>query len=86
MPGSSAWGFLALKAIKNLRDIVTLIGQMVLDVLYLLRNPREFPLREFSATLYKSGAQALPVTALVGFLIGIVLSYPSIAPAQDFRC
>ena len=67
-------GILALQAIKNLRDIVTLIGQMVLDVLYLLRNPREFPLREFSATLYKSGAQALPVTALVGFLIGIALS------------
>ena len=77
-------GILALKAIKNLRDIVTLIGQMVLDVLYLLRNPREFPLREFSATLYKSGAQALPVTALVGFLIGIVLSYLSSLQLKTF--
>ncbi len=77
-------GILALKAIKNLHDIVTLIGQMVLDVLYLLRHPREFPLREFSATLYKSGAQALPVTALVGFLIGIVLSYLSSLQLKTF--
>ncbi|MBP7203124.1 MAG: ABC transporter permease [Propionivibrio sp.] len=77
-------GRLVLKAVKNLRDIVTLIGQMVLDVLYLLRNPQEFPLREFSATLYKSGAQALPVTALVGFLIGIVLSYLSSLQLKTF--
>jgi phospholipid/cholesterol/gamma-HCH transport system permease protein len=77
-------GILALKAVKNLREIVTLIGQMVLDVFYLFRNPREFPLREFSATLYKSGAQALPVTALVGFLIGIVLSYLSSLQLKTF--
>ena len=77
-------GRLALKAVKNLSEIITLIGQMLLDVFYLLRNPREFPLREFSATLFKSGAQALPVTALVGFLIGIVLSYLSSLQLKTF--
>ena len=77
-------GRLALKAVKNLREIVALIGQMVLDVFYLLGNPREFPLREFSATLFKSGAQALPVTALVGFLIGIVLWYLSSLQLKTF--
>ena len=41
-------------------------------------------LREFSATLFKSGAQALPVTALVGFLIGIVLSYLSSLQLKTF--
>ena len=87
-PAYDAWivglGRLTLKAVKNLRDIVTVIGQMVLDIGYLLRNPREFPLREFSATLFKSGAQALPVTALVGFLIGIVLSYLSSLQLKTF--
>ena len=77
-------GRLALKAVKNLSEINTLIGQMVIDVFYLLGNPREFPLREFSATLFKSGAQALPVTALVGFLIGIVLSYLSSLQLKTF--
>lgn len=87
-PAYDAWivglGRLTFKAVKNLRDIVTVIGQMVLDIGYLLRNPREFPLREFSATLFKSGAQALPVTALVGFLIGIVLSYLSSLQLKTF--
>lgn len=70
-------GGLVLKAGKNLRDIVTLIGQLLLDTGYMFSHPRDIPWREFSATLYKSGAQALPVTALVGFLIGVVLSFLS---------
>lgn len=37
-----------------------------------------------SATLYKAGAQALAITALVGFLIGIVLSYLSSEQLRTF--
>ncbi|MBW7903179.1 MAG: MlaE family lipid ABC transporter permease subunit [Rhodocyclaceae bacterium] len=72
-----AAGRLALLAGGHLRDLVALAGQLVLDLLWLFANPRQAPLREFSATLYKSGAMALPVTALVGFLIGVVVSYLS---------
>jgi phospholipid/cholesterol/gamma-HCH transport system permease protein len=77
-------GRLALKAIRNLLGIVALIGQMVLDVSYLFSHPRDIPWREFSANLYKSGAQALPVIALVGFLIGVVLSYLSSLQLKAF--
>jgi len=35
------------------------------------------PWREFSAAIYKIGAQALGISRLVGFLIGVVLSYLS---------
>jgi phospholipid/cholesterol/gamma-HCH transport system permease protein len=77
-PGLLAWlGQFVLRFASHLRDGVALLGQMVLDLAWLFAHPREFPLREFSATLYKSGARALPVTALVGFLIGVVLSYLS---------
>ncbi len=54
---------------------VHLLGQLGLDILYLLRHPREWPLREISANIFKVGVAAMPVTALVGFLIGVVLSY-----------
>jgi phospholipid/cholesterol/gamma-HCH transport system permease protein len=73
----AALGDFALAAGRNAHEFVILIGQLALDLVYLCGHPRDVPFREFSATLYKSGAQALPVTALVGFLIGIVLSYLS---------
>ena len=79
-----ALGRLVISTGKNLRDIVALIGQLLLDLAYLSANPRDIPWREFSANLYKSGAQALPVTALVGFLIGVVLSYLSSLQLKTF--
>lgn len=60
---------------EKLKDFVAMVGQLVLDSLHLMRHPAEMPWREFSANLYKTGFLALPVISLVGFLIGIVLSY-----------
>ncbi len=79
-----AWGQIILAGGKNLRDIVGLFGQLVLDVLYLAAHPQDIPWREFSANVFRSGAQALPVTALVGFLIGIVLSFLSALQLRTF--
>jgi phospholipid/cholesterol/gamma-HCH transport system permease protein len=77
-------GRIGLRAFKDFLGIVALIGQMVLDVAYLCSHPRDIPWREFSANLYKSGAQALPVTALVGCLIGVVLSFLSSLQLKTF--
>jgi phospholipid/cholesterol/gamma-HCH transport system permease protein len=57
---------------------------LVLDVLHLLRHPADIPKREISANIYKSGVLAMPVTALVGFLIGVVLSYLSSLQLRQF--
>ena len=64
-----------VQAALQVRDFTTLMGQLLLDFLRLLRTPRWGPWRDFSGHLYHIGAQALPITALVGFLIGVVLAY-----------
>ena len=63
---------------------IALLGQLCLDVIHLLRHPREWPLLEISANLFKVGVKAMPVTALVGFLIGVVLSYLSALQLKAF--
>ncbi|GGH66420.1 ABC transporter permease [Comamonas phosphati] len=70
-----ALGCLVLNACKHSRSLIQLIGQLLLDTLRLLRNPRRGPWRDISGHLYATGATALPITALVGFLIGVVLAY-----------
>jgi phospholipid/cholesterol/gamma-HCH transport system permease protein len=52
-----------------------LLGQLLLDLVQLLRAPAQGPWRDISGHLYRIGATALPITALVGFLIGVVLAY-----------
>jgi len=63
--------------------MVELLGQVGLWSARLIRSPAEIPFKEISAAVFHSGAQALPITALVGFLIGIVLSYLSAAQLRD---
>jgi len=57
--------------------LLQLLGGFFLDFLRFLRHPLRGPWREISAQIYRVGTQALGITALVGFLIGVVLSYLS---------
>lgn len=67
-----AW---VLRMEGHVADGLRLIGQLLLDIAQLLRAPLRAPWRDFSGHLYRIGATALPITALVGFLIGVVLAY-----------
>ncbi|HJW04272.1 MAG TPA: ABC transporter permease [Azospira sp.] len=84
LPVTMALGRFMLRFGHNLVGMVALLGQLILDIAYVARHPRDLPLTEFSATLYKSGALALPVTALVGVLIGVVMSYLSALQLKTF--
>ena len=57
------------------RAALRLLGQLALDTGRLLRHPARAPWRDISGHLFRIGATALPITALVGFLIGVVLAY-----------
>ncbi|CAA9889894.1 putative ABC transport system permease protein [Candidatus Methylobacter favarea] len=73
------WSFWA-----QLVNLVSLLGQLVLDFGYLLVHPADIPVAEISITIYEAGVRALGITALVGFLIGIVLSYLSALQLKTF--
>ncbi len=62
----------------------TLFGQLILDSLYLFTHPRAIPIKEISITIYKAGVSALGITALVGLLVGISMSYLSSLQLQRF--
>ena len=70
--------------LAHLRAFLALLGTLFLDLLHLLQHPRQWPLLEISATVHKVGVKAMPVSALVGFLIGVVLSYLSSLQLRTF--
>ncbi|MBP1206120.1 phospholipid/cholesterol/gamma-HCH transport system permease protein [Duganella sp. 1411] len=75
-------GFAMLLFFEHLTGFITLIGQLTLDLWRFVRAPQRGPWKEISANIFHAGFQALGITALVGFLIGVVLSFLS---AQQLR-
>jgi phospholipid/cholesterol/gamma-HCH transport system permease protein len=75
-------GFAMLLFFEHLTGFLTLIGQLTLDLWRFVRAPQRGPWKEISANIFHAGFQALGITALVGFLIGVVLSFLS---AQQLR-
>lgn len=92
MPGSPrrhmVWvtvlGFGILHFFEHLRGFVALIGLLTQDLWRFARRPALGPWREISANIFHAGFQALGITALVGFLIGVVLSYLSAQQLRNF--
>lgn len=76
-PPLLALGAAILAVARHALGMLELLGEIAIWGVRLIRSPREIPFKEISASVFHSGAQALPITALVGFLIGIVLSYLS---------
>ncbi len=66
-----------LRFVDHLEGALALLGQLAIDAFRLMRRPREIPMFEVSANVFRSGVSALPVTMLVGFLVGVVLTYLS---------
>jgi phospholipid/cholesterol/gamma-HCH transport system permease protein len=79
-----ALGAAMLLTAGHLHDIVQLMGQILIDSFALIRHPLRGPWREISASVFRVGTQALGITALVGFLIGVVLSYLSAEQLKTF--
>jgi phospholipid/cholesterol/gamma-HCH transport system permease protein len=65
----------SLNMLDHIQGLIRLIGQLLLDIGRLIKRPQDGPWRDVSGHLYNIGATALPITALVGFLIGVVLAY-----------
>ena len=84
LPALLVLGTAALWMWRNFSGLLALLGQFVLDGAHCLRHPADIPWKEISANLYKSGVLAMPVSALVGFLIGVVLSYLSAMQLRAF--
>jgi len=77
-------GFAMLQFFEHMAGLTRLIGQVVLDSWRFIRNPLRGPWKEISANIFHAGFQALGITALVGFLIGVVFSYLSAQQLRNF--
>ena len=69
---------------RDLWGLFLLLGALLLECGRGLRHPRSFPWREISATVVNTGPNSLPILTLIGFLIGVVISFQSASTLAQY--
>ncbi|MDT8406994.1 MAG: ABC transporter permease [Methylococcales bacterium] len=80
----AAWWHVLASFWAHVEHGLVLLGSLCLDGWQVMKRPARLPVAEIVSVLYQAGVRALGITALVGFLIGIVLSYLSSLQLQMF--
>jgi phospholipid/cholesterol/gamma-HCH transport system permease protein len=66
------------------RDLLEFLGQMALASGRLLRGRASFRRADFLLIVQETGAQALPIVALISFLVGLILAFVGAIQLRQF--
>ncbi|MDD3082484.1 MAG: MlaE family lipid ABC transporter permease subunit [Desulfobacterales bacterium] len=64
--------------------MVSFLGSVVISSLKAVRNPRSFRWSDTIAVMRKTGVDALPIVAMISFLLGLIISFMSALQLQQF--
>lgn len=77
--GASAWS-----GLTGLRDHIAFLGELSLGMLKAILHPRGLRARDFFRVAEAGGPQALPIIAMLGFLVGLILAFQGAVLMKQF--
>jgi phospholipid/cholesterol/gamma-HCH transport system permease protein len=69
---------------KDIIDVLAFLGEVVTTGISFLVRPKRLRLRDTLLCIERAGMDALPITALIGFLFGLILAFLSGASMRKF--
>ena len=79
-----ATGIAVVKTWQALRDLVAFTGELSMALLAALRRPRSVRWQDVWLIAEKAGADALPIVALLSFLVGLIMAFQAAIPMRQF--
>jgi phospholipid/cholesterol/gamma-HCH transport system permease protein len=77
-------GVLAAGIGQDLREQIVFIGEVVAALVYAIRHPMSIRWKDVWRICERVGADALPIVALISFLLGVILAFQSAIPMRRF--
>lgn len=74
-PKLASIGRYAVEQLDEFGAFLSFVGLLTLEWLRVIFIPRRWRWNEVAGVIYKTGFQALPIIALLSFMIGVVISY-----------
>ena len=73
-----------LQLLADMRQLVAFVGEVTVQLWNAIRRPRELRFKDVVIIAERAGIGAVPIIALVGFLLGLILAFQSAIPMQRF--
>ena len=70
--------------LKDLKLLVAFVGEIVISLINAFLNPRRVRWKDVFHVLETAGIDALPVIALISFIMGLILAFQSAIPMRQF--
>lgn len=77
-------GYIAVDILKILRDNITFLGVLSYQLFFSLLNPKKICWADFFRVVEETGPQAVPIVALIGFLIGLISTFQAAPSFADY--
>ena len=84
VPLPEAIGRVAAQFIGDLRAQVAFLGEAAAAIAYATTHPRSIRWKDALRIAEEAGVNALPIVALVGFLLGVILAFQSAVAMRQF--
>jgi len=68
---------------KDFYDQIVFIGEVIVQVGRALLNPRSIRWKDVFLFIEKSGVDAVPIIAMVGFLVGMIIAFQGVIPLRQ---
>lgn len=77
-------GRATLQILADIRVLVVFVGELTVMLGRAARNPRRVRFKDVIVVAERAGIGAIPIIALIGFLLGLILAFQSAIPMQRF--
>ncbi|MBT8356659.1 MAG: MlaE family lipid ABC transporter permease subunit [Desulfobacterales bacterium] len=77
-------GDLTLKTLFNVRYMVSFLGSVILSFMHVFSHPKSLRLNDTINFMEKTGVNAIPIVALISFLLGSVMAFMSSLQLAQF--
>lgn len=80
----SSIGDTSIHVLQDLKDILLFLGDVVLAIGRILRRPRCLRWNDVVFYMQRAGVEALPIVALISFLMGLIMAFMSSVQLKQF--
>jgi len=77
-------GAAAVRSWYELRGFISFTGEVSVALCRAMKNPRTVRWRDVLLVAEKAGANALPIIALISFLVGLIMAFQGAIPMKQF--